>query len=196
MRLFVKNLVVLTVAAGMALAGVGCEKSRDELRPDMDRVMDGDRGMQSRDLREMAARLAPDLLACADVARNPFRVTIVMKGMDNRTEDMRGRDLTIYVAKLTSLLNTAQTSDRLLFVENLAKLQAMRAQEGMSADPFGDAGRVPTADQRLVPQYYLGGEIYSMVNGRTTYYLVQFSLTNFSTGAKVWNGSYEVRTLN
>jgi hypothetical protein len=196
MRLFVKNLVVLTVAAGTALAGVGCEKSRDELRPDMDRVMDGDRGMQSRDLREMSARLAPDLLACADVARNPYRVTIVMKGMDNKTEDMRGRDLTIYVAKLTSLLNTGQTADRLMFVENLAKLQAMRAQEGINPDPFGDAGRVPTADQRLVPQYYLAGELYSMVNGRTTYYLVQFHLTNFSTGAQVWNGSYEVRTLN
>jgi hypothetical protein len=180
----------------MALASVGCEKSRDELRPDMDRVMDGDRGMQSRDLREMAARLAPDLLACNDVARNPFRVTIVMKGMDNHTEDMPGRDLTIYVAKLTSLLNTSQTADRLLFVENLAKLQAMRGQEGMGSDPFGDAGRVPSGDMRMVPQYYLSGELYSMASGRTTYYLVQFHLTNFSTGAQVWNGSYEVRTLN
>ena len=32
MRLFTKNVAVLTLAAGVALAGAGCEKSRDELR--------------------------------------------------------------------------------------------------------------------------------------------------------------------
>jgi hypothetical protein len=196
MRLFTKNLAMVAVAAGMALAGAGCDKSREELQPDVNQVLNGNRKIQSANLNEMASKLAPDLLACADVARNPFRVTIVMKGMDNRTEDMPGRDLTIYVAKLTSLLNTGATADRLMFVENLAKLTAMRQQEGMSADPFGDAGRVPSTDQRLVPQYYLTGELMSMREGRTTYYLMMFHLTNFQTGAQVWNGNYELRTLN
>jgi hypothetical protein len=196
MRLFTKNVAVLTLAAGVALAGAGCEKSRDELRPDMDKVMSGDRGPQSRDLREMASRLAPDLLTCADITRNPYRVTIVMKEMANKTEDMPGRDLTIYVAKLTSLLNTGVTADRLLFVEQQATLRNMQAQELGNPDPFGDAGRAPSTDPRILPQFALYGEVRSMVNGRTTYYLFQFHLTNLTTGAQVWNGAYDVRTLN
>jgi hypothetical protein len=196
MRLFTKNAAVLTLAAGVALAGAGCEKSRDEMRPDMDKVVSGDRGPQSRDLREMASRLAPDLLQCNDIVRNPYRVTIVMKDMANKTEDMPGRDLTIYVAKLTSLLNTGVTADRLLFVEQQATLRNMQAQELGNPDPFGDAGRAPTTDPRIVPQFALYGEVRSMVSGRTTYYLFQFHLTNLTTGAQVWNGSYDVRTLN
>jgi hypothetical protein len=196
MRLFTKNVAVLTLAAGVALAGAGCEKSRDELRPDMDKVVSGDRGPQSRDLREMASRLAPDLLTCNDIVRNPYRVTIVMKEMANKTEDMPGRDLTIYVAKLTSLLNTGVTADRLLFVEQQATLRNMQSQELGNPDPFGDAGRAPSTDPRILPQFALYGEVRSMASGRTTYYLFQFHLTNLTTGAQVWNGSYDVRTLN
>jgi len=196
MGLFTKNVAVLALAAGFVLAGAGCEKTRDELRPDMDTVMSGDHGPQSRDLREMASRLAPDLLQCADVVRNPYRVTIVMKDMANKTEDMPGRDMSIYVAKLTSLLNTGVTADRLLFVEQAATLQNMQAQELGNQDPFGDAGRAPTASQRILPQFALYGEVRSMVNGRTTYYLFTFHLTNLTTGGQSWNNSYEVRTLN
>ena len=196
MRLLTKNLALLTLTGGVALAGAGCEKSRDEMRPDMDKVESGEHGPQSRDLREMASRLAPDLLQCSDVVRNPYRVTIVMKDMANKTEDMPGRDMNIYVAKLTSLLNTGVTADRLLFVEQQATLRNMQSQELGNPDPFGDAGRVPTQDPRILPQYALYGEVRSMNNGRTTYYLFQFHLTNLTTGAQVWNGSYDVRTLN
>jgi len=196
MGLFAKNVVVLALAAGFALAGAGCEKTRDELRPDMDTIRGDTRGLQARDLREMASRLAPDLLQCADIVRNPYRVTIVMKDMANKTDNMPGRELTIYVAKLTSLLNTGVTADRLLFVEQQATLRNMQAQELGNPDPFGDAGRAPTADPRVLPQFALYGEVRSMVSGRTTYYLFTFHLTNLTTGGQSWNGSYEVRTLN
>jgi len=191
-----KNLAILTLTAITALAGAGCEKTRDQLRPDMDVVRSDDRRLQSRDLREMASRLAPDLMQCNDVVRNPYRVTIVMKDMANKTEDMRGRDMNIYVAKLTSLLNTGVTADRLLFVEQQATLRNLQAQETGAADPFGEAGRAPTTDPRLVPQFALYGEVYSQTNRATTYYLFMFHMTNLTTGAQVWNGSYEVRTLN
>jgi len=100
------------------------------------------------------------------------------------------------VAKLTSLLNTGVTADRLLFVEQQATLRNMQAQELGNPDPFGDAGRAPTADPRILPQFALYGEVRSMVSGRTTYYLFTFHLTNLTTGGQSWNGSYEVRTLN
>ena len=199
MGLFAKNVVVLALAAGFALAGAGCDKTRDELRPDMDTIRSDTRGLQARDLREMASRLAPDLLQCADIVRNPYRVTIVMKDMANKTDNsLRGQDMNIYVAKLTSLLNTGVTADRMLFVEQQATLRNMQAQELGTPDPFGDAGRAPTADPRILPQFALYGEVRSMTNtnGRTTYYLFQFHLTNLTTGGQSWNGSYEVLTLN
>jgi PBP1b-binding outer membrane lipoprotein LpoB len=196
MRLFTKNVAVLTLAAGFALAGAGCEKTRDELRPDLDRTVSGDHGPQSRDLREMAAQMAPSLLACNDIVRNPNRITVVMKDMTNKTEDMPGRDMTIYVAKLTGLLNTAVASDRILFVEQQATLRNLQAQEVGNPDPFGEAGRAPTTDPRIVPQFALYGTVFSQNNGRTTYYLFQFHMTNLTTGGQSWSGEYETRTLN
>jgi len=196
MRLWTKNMAVLGLAAGVALAGAGCEKSRDEMRPSMDTIRSDERGPQCRDLREMASRLAPQVLQCNDIVRNPTRIIVVMKDMVNKTEDMPGRDMNIYVAKLTGLLNTPAAADRILFVEQAATLANMQNQELGNPDPFGDAGRAPTVSQRYVPQFALYGTVYSMNNGATSYYLFQFHLTNLTTGGQSWSGEYEVRTLN
>src|SRR4051812_42054891 len=139
MKLFSKSAAAIALTAALSLVGTGCETTQERRRPDMDTITNT-RGLQSRDLREMASRLAPDLMQSRDIVQNPYRAVIVMKNMENDTENMPGRDLNIYIVKLTSLLNTAVTSDRVQFVENLAKLQAMRASEGMNADPFGEAG--------------------------------------------------------
>src|SRR5512137_2926539 len=106
MGLVFKNVMTAAVAAGMVLAVTGCGPSARELRPDPDSLVVGDRGVQCRDLREMAARLAPDLLASPVVVRSPTLVTVMMMDMANKTENERGRDMNIYLGQLTSLLNT------------------------------------------------------------------------------------------
>ena len=191
-----KRVAAVAVTAAVALAGTGCGPSHEEMRPDKDAIVVGDHGPQCRDLRELAARLAPGLLACNDIVRNPNRITVVVKNMANKTEDMPGRDMTIYVKKLAGLLNTNVTADRMQFVEEQATLRNLQAQELGSADPFGEAGRAPTADPRLLPQYALYGTVYSMNSGRTSYYYFEFKLTNLTTGAEAWHGDYDVRTLN
>ncbi len=196
MRLFTKNMAVLGVAAGLALAGVGCDKTRDELRPNMDTIRGDTRGLQCRDLREMASRLAPKVMQCDDIVRNPFRVTVVMKDMLNKTEDMPGRPMDIYLAKLEGLLNTPETKDRILFVAQRTVTEGYQASEGARPAIGEDVGRAPTVGTRIIPQFALNGTVYSMRNGPTTYYLFKFKLTNIDTGGESWSGDYEVQTLN
>ncbi|HEY4330180.1 MAG TPA: hypothetical protein VGN88_10630 [Phycisphaerae bacterium] len=197
MGLFVKNVAVLALAAGVAMAGFGCEKSRDEMRPDMDRVMSGDHGPQSRDLREMAQRLAPDLLQINEIKNSPYKITVVMKHMDNKTEDRRGRDMDIYVVELAGLLRGDVASTQIQFVEEWSKTLQLQQEELGNADPTEDRSRNPNApDTRIKPQYALYGTVYSMVEGRTSFYVIEFKLVNILTSAFVWSRNYDVRTLN
>jgi PBP1b-binding outer membrane lipoprotein LpoB len=147
-------------------------------------------------LREMAANLAPKVLECDDVRKSGGPVSVVVKNMTNKTRDIGGQDMDIYVAKLAGLLNTNVTKDRLTFVEERATLQNMQAQELGSPDPYGQAGRVPAADGRVLPQYALYGTVYSLDGCATTYYYFEFKLTNLVTGVEAWHGDYDVRTLN
>lgn len=195
---------IAALALAVTLAALaGCEPSRDQLRPDMDRVMAGERGLQSRDLREMTDRMAPDLLTIPEIVQNPYRVTVVMKTPKNKMESDPTRDLTIYVARLKALLNSSSARDRMAFVEEQATLRNFQAQElggGVNPDPFEDATRNPNAprpvDPRVRPQYVLTADFYEMNNGRTSYYLCTFHLLDINTGVQVWEKPYEVRTLN
>src|SRR6476620_8875182 len=95
--------LALTAAIGLSVGG--CEKNRDEMRPDMDTVLT-EHGLQSRDLREMTDKLAPDIMQIPEIGQNPNKIVIVMKPIQNKLESDPGRDLTIYVARLKSLLNS------------------------------------------------------------------------------------------
>jgi len=150
----------------------------------------------AKDLGELAGKLTPDLLAVPDIARSPFRVTIVLKSLVNKTEDMPGRDMNIYLAKLNSRLSTGDSADRLQFVQERAVAEAMAGAAAVAeAAQRGASGRV-VADPRLVPQYSLTGEVHSVTHGAATSYQVSLHLTNLNTGVQVWNGSYELQTLN
>jgi hypothetical protein len=192
------------VAAGAVLACLvlgfaGCEQSRDEMRPDLDKVVGGEKGMQSRDLREMTDRMAPDLLTIPEIANNPYRAVVVMKSIQNKTENEPGRDFDIYIARLKTLLNSSKCRDRIAFTEDRATLQKIQGEElGGGQDSFEDSSRggPAPADPRVKPQYALKGIFYSKHDDKTTYYLCTFQLTDLHNGLQVWEGSYEVRTLN
>lgn len=193
------KLAVLGLSVTLAAAFSGCDKSRDEMRPDMDKVVSGEHGLQSGDIRQIAALLAPDLLKIPEIAQSPYRVTVVVTGVENKTEDMPGRNLDIYAARLADNLNTVTGRTQIAFVENQGKLNAIRQQElGGPAGPVTEDNRygAPPTDPRVKPQYALYGTIYSQDNGKTTYYLCDFKLTNLATGVQTWSNHYEVRTGN
>ncbi len=192
----------MLAAAGLMLTSLalglgGCEKNRDELRPDMDKVVSGDRNLQSRDLREMTDRMAPDLLQIPEIVQNPYKVVVVMKSIENKTENEPTRNYDIYVARLKTLLNSSKTRDKIAFVEERQTLERLQGQELGNPDPMEDASRTgQPVSQRVKPQYALKGVFYSKYDGRTSYFLCTFQLTDLRTGVQVWEGSYEVRTLN
>jgi PBP1b-binding outer membrane lipoprotein LpoB len=189
-----KRTAILGLVAVMACSFVGCggeDKDRSDMRPDMDKVVSGEHGLQSRDLREMTDKMAPDMLTAPEIAQNPYRAVIVVKGVQNKTEDMPGRNLDIYAARLAGLLNQAATRDRLSFVEEKAVTEQLQNEE-----LGGVPGVKAAGDTRTKPQYALYGTFYSQDNGKTTYYLCQFKLTSLLTGQEVWQNQYEVRTLN
>jgi hypothetical protein len=197
-----KMAAVIGVAGAVVVGLGGCEPTRNDMRPDMDKVQSGEKGLQARDLREMTNKMAPDLLSIDEIARSPYRVTVVMKSVENKTDDMQGQNLDIYVARLKGLLNSSQSRDRILFVSDLATLQKLQGEElggGPNRDTFEDSSRTdapPPQDPRIKPQFVLNGTFYSMNNGKTSYYLCQFRMTSLTTGAEVWTGQYEVSTLN
>ncbi len=198
-----KLVAICGILSAVAIGLGGCEPTRNDMRPDPDKVTSGEKGLQSRDLREMTNKMAPDLLGIPEIVQQPYRAVIVMKDIENKTEDNPGRNLDIYIARLVGLLNSTQAHDRIAFVEPLATLQKLQGEElggGANHDPFEDASRgggaPPPPDPRIKPQYALHGTFYSMDNGKTTYYLCQFKLTSLTTGQQVWLGQYEVKTLN
>jgi hypothetical protein len=193
------KLAAVCLGGFLLVAAAGCDNTHDTMRPDMDTVVKGDHGLQSADLRQMTSKMAPDLLQIPEIVQNPYRVTVVVKGVQNKTEDMPGRNLDIYAARLAGLLNSSQARDRMLFVEERATLENLQNQElGNRGPNFEDETRTgqPPANPRIQPQFALYGTFYSQAGGRTTYYLCQFQLTDLRTGAKVWENQYEVRTLN
>jgi PBP1b-binding outer membrane lipoprotein LpoB len=189
-----KRTAILGLIAVLACSFVGCggeDRERSEMRPDMDKVVSGEHGLQSRDLREMTDRMAPDLLQIPEIAQNQYKAIIVVKGVQNKTEDTPGRNLDIFVTRLAGLLNQSATRDRLTFVEEKATLEQFQNEE-----LGGTPGIKTPGDTRTKPQYALYATISSMDNGKTTYYLCQFKLTSLLTGQIVWTNQYETRTLN
>ncbi len=192
------GLATLAVAM-LSVAVAGCESTptKEELRPGTSDLVVGDQGMQSKDLVQMTDKMAPDLLKIPEIVQNPNKIVIVMKPITNHLEDQPGRDLTIYVARLRALLNE-HARDRLAFVEEKKTTEALQAAEGAgNTDVFEEGSRGPgQPPTRIIPQYVLTGEFYSKTERATTYYFCEFHLTNLKTGVIVWNGHYDVRTLN
>jgi len=198
-----KMMIAGMMAAGLMRMGLGrggCVSETGK-RADMDAEVRGNAGLQARDLREMTDQMAPDLLQIPEITRNPYKVTVVMKPPENHLEAEAGKDLSIYVARLKSLLNTSQTRDRILFVEQNETLRNFQSQElgGRNTDPFETAGRTntpPPVDPRILPQFVLTGKFYEKHGGRASYFFCTFDLLDINTGALVWEKSYEVQRLN
>ena len=180
-----QKFAMLSVALILGAAALGCE---EKPRPDVDRTLEGP-GLQSRDLREMTDRMAPDLLTIPEITQNPNRVTIVLKGVQNNQEEDHTRNLDIYTDRLAGLLNSSSARDRLAFIEENATLRNLQSQElGTPA-----AGSI---DPKIQPQFALTGKFDSMRDSKSTYFLCQFKLTDLQTGRIVWTNQYDTRTWN
>ncbi len=174
----------------------GCQKPYSELRPGVSKFVAQDQGLQSRDLVDMTNRMAADLLKCPVIAQNPNKVIVVMGSVTNTTSQPWQNDA-IYVARIRAILNQ-YAQDRMAFVESRqTTVQLQQKQLGGGNGGFGQSSRAGIPQQGLmIPQYVLKGHFYDLPNTATTYHLCTFQLVDLRTGEIVWEGHYEVRTLN
>ena len=200
-----KSVVLASVAAGLMMAAVsGCESTPSEVQPSSSELHGDNRGVQSKNVQEMSEKMASSILQCQavtqDFSQYKTKLTVTMKPIVSD----QGQDLTITVARMRVLLNKF-ARDRLAFTEDVNKLRRIQDEEfgRPPADPTEDASRhdpVPQAPDRLLPGYALHGDVRTLRNNATTYYLFTFRLTRIMPGATggeiVWEDMYELSSLN
>jgi len=132
--------------------------------------------------------MAADLLADPGLNASHTRWTIVVDRVENKTVSAR-HDLDIFLERLKTNL-ARQGKGRVQLVENRAKLRDLQSREleGVEGTPPGAPG--PAGIQ---PDYSLYAKISELPNRGTSYYFVEFTLTDVRTRELAWNNAYEVK---
>jgi PBP1b-binding outer membrane lipoprotein LpoB len=185
-------LIALPLATGCAS---GPDYQQD--RPAADQVDPRDRGLQGYDVMAASDKMAADLLSQPELNESRTQWTIVVDKVEDATTDNVFRtNYDIFIERLrTRLFQLGKGRVRL--IENKARFHDLQNKElePPAHDDFGQgSGDRPPQPAAVQPDYVLYGKAIDMPNRATTYYLLQFDLTNFSTREQVWSGQYEVRT--
>lgn len=191
------RLLPLAVGATLLLVIAGCAShGYSYYRPGVSQFVPGDAGLQSRDLVDMTDRLAADLLKIPQIANNPNKIVIQVTSIRNETSTPWQNDQ-IYLARMRTLL-AKYAGNQIAFTlppQQLAQLQQETLGPNTGGFEQSSRGAAPNSG-RLIPQYALTGVFYDLPNSATTYYLCEFQLVDIRTGELIWDGKYEVRTLN
>jgi hypothetical protein len=179
-------LGVLILAGG--LAG-GC-KTYEDARPPVDQLDKRDKGLQSKDVVQASDQMAMDLLADPGLNASHDRWIVVVDRVENRTVNSRF-DLDVFLERLKVNLSR-HGKGRVQLIENRDKLHELQSRE---LDRERDDAAAPPAavPQRTQPDYGLYARINELPNRGTSYYLIEFTLTDLRTGQLAWNNAYEVR---
>ena len=125
-----------------------------------------------------------DLLADPNLNASHDRWTIVVDRVENRTVNSRF-DLDVFLERLKSNL-ARHGKGRVQLIENKAKLSELQSREL-------DAGTPVTGPGGIQPDYALYARVNELPNRGTSYYLIEFTLTDLKTRALAWTNSYEVK---
>jgi hypothetical protein len=193
----ISGILMATASVVMVLGLGGCAShGYGYYRPGVSQFVPGDTGLQSRDLVDMTDKLAADLLKIPQIANNPNKVVIQVTSIRNQTSTPWQNDQ-IYLARMRTLL-AKYAGNEIAFTlppQQLAQIQQETLGGSTGGFEQGSRGAAPTSG-RLIPQYALTGVFYDLPNSATTYYLCEFQLVDIRTGQLIWDGKYEVRTLN
>ncbi|HTL29190.1 MAG TPA: hypothetical protein VL282_08215 [Tepidisphaeraceae bacterium] len=188
--------------AGVALVGlfaglIGCHEDRPhdygEQRPPVDQLDPRDSGLQSKDVVAASDKMGMDILGgIPELNESPHRWTVVVDHIDNLSADSK-QNYDIFLERVRSNLSR-QGRGRVQLIENMAKFRELQSRE---IDPAGtsDFGEGGVKSKGVQPDYSLYGKIMEMPNRATSYFLIQFTLTNLHTGEQVWVNDYEVKVM-
>jgi hypothetical protein len=184
------TVTLLALSVGL---GLGCNKSKDmgRVRPPVDELAEGGRGLQGKDVITASDKMASSLLSLPALGASQTQWTIVVDRIENLSVSQR-EDMNIFLRRLrTQLINKGQ--GRVTLVENLQKFNELKSRElEPGTDKFGQGG-VGSPTKNVQPDYFLSARLSELPNRETSYFLVDFTLTKVDRTI-VWGDMYEIAT--
>jgi len=183
---------VAAVVGTMVLAGAGCADKPHEYgqeRPPVDQIDSRDKGLQSKDVVSAADQMANDLLSDPNLNASKTQWLVVVDNVENKTVNSRF-DLDIFLQTLQSRL-AQKGRGRVQLIENRQKLRELQSKEleGEREDtPPGAPG-----PKGIQPDYSLYCTITELPNRGTSFYVLNFKLTDLRNRTIAWQNSYEVK---
>ena len=193
------------LTALVAVTGIGCADTDrptayGRQRPPVDELDPRDRGLQAPDVRKAADEVIAELLSLPELQDSDRRWTVVIAGVEDRTNDRKFRniDYNIFLEKLRANI-AKQGRGSIRLIENRQAFYDIRADEleselegGDEVGQGGDSGPA-RAPQAVSPDFGLYATASDLPNRGTTYYLINFVVTNLRTREQVFVEDYEVR---
>jgi len=176
---------VLITAAACWAGGCGSH-TYDQDRPPTDSLVEGNTGVQAKDVGAATDAMANDLLSLPELNVSDKKWTIVLSGVTNKTSDPT-MTYGVFQSRLRSLL-AQKGHGRIALIANKAEYHALQNQElETPADNMGQGGGGSGNPAGIQPQYGLTITIDEMPNRATSYFLITADLTNLQTREQPWN---------
>ena len=189
-----QTAALILIAAVLAGGGCAHEKHRPR-RPAMDEISDGG-GLQGKDVISSSDQIAQDLLSSVPVNASKTQLLIVVDHVENKTQSQRF-DMDIFLARLKTNMSKYGRG-RVQLVENRDKLRQLQSSELEQAAPdrFGQGGGGGSAPgpAGIQPDYSLYATVSELPDRETSYFYIQFQLTDLRTRLQPWVSAYEVST--
>jgi hypothetical protein len=178
----------LLATALASLAATGCAShTYDQDRPPTDALVDGNTGIQAKDVTAATDHMATDLLSQPALNTAARQWTIVITDPINNTTDPTFSHYDVFSSRLRPLL-LSKSGGRVSLIENKAEYHNLQNQElEAPADNMGQGSGATGHSAGIQPDYALSIKIDEMPNRATSYYLVTASLTNLQTRQIVWS---------
>ena len=182
-------LIGLISLIGSLAIGCAHDKPHEygQQRPPVDELDPRDRGLQSKDVVQASDQMAMDLLTDPNLNASRSQWTIVVDRVENKTVSSR-HDMDIFLERLKTNL-ARQGRGRVQLIENRDKLRELQSKELENDSGYGGA----PGPRGIQPDYSLYAKIMELPNRGTSYYLMEFTLTDLHTRQLAWTNSYEVR---
>jgi hypothetical protein len=178
---------VLVTAAACWAGGCGGAHTYDQDRPPTDSLVEGNTGVQAKDVGAATDAMANDLLALPALNTASRQWTIVIVDPVNNTADPTFSHYDVFSHRLQPLL-LSKSGGRVSLIENKAQYHDLQNKElEAPADNMGQGSGATGHAAGIQPDYALTITIDEMPNRATSYFLVTAKLTNFQTRQIVWS---------
>jgi hypothetical protein len=184
--------LVTGLLASLAVLGVGAGCSHDrpdrygEQRPPISEIDGRDRGLQSKDVVQASDEMAMKLLADPELNASREQWLMVVDRVENETVNAR-HSLDIFLQRLQTNL-ARHGKGRVQLIQNRAKLRDLQARELEIERTDSQPG-----PKGIQPDYSLSATISELPNRGTSYYYVQFEVTDLRDRRLAFTDAYEVR---